>query len=771
MTIHKTLLSEVETEERRYQNLQGIWSHDWRHSSHYMLMRSRGYIARKLTHFSLYFTETIGISLLANLTLVKASWTFLGISILLSLLMDHILQGSRFIFLNRRITPKQVLMLPAVAYTLALIVFGIQISGSFQSIDQIVIAMIVGGILGTITESVVEALTFRMSLTERIYFPPFLNYVVIAAALTIVTTANILSGIESIYLVIVGHASLRIIHSLTFLFYAYRKQNQFNQLKQNQRGSTNLSLNKDELKDAGRRVILLLSAWFQPGLLILASHNLSTALGFAGAWTVASLMSSIVERPYRAVLVDIMRALQLKQWRFVASQLRLSTRTSIALATAFTLTIFLAHTFLLETGQIFTVLWLTTLLFGRVILSRLLLLGIDDLVAGPLIIMRCIAAPLLWVLLRDDLKSLTASFAIIEICLLIWVYVIHNKIKVEEHLAFRHSLLSKDARNVFEALGSKDFLDAHSAWMMLNKQSQNKNLFLLTLRIRVSSGSAVDRLCKEIANTINFQSVVLSIDARKVVIWSLEPASEEYVTWRLMTAFPLLFSGIEKVSIDKLASVLLGNIREVPFNFDLYSFEGSHRARLLDQWTYQVVGNPLAGRWWVCDEEGKWQSSEGAAPPFLSGTLHGLTRRSYTQKLWIDPSFQRVSKSSHRFLVLHPFGEILAIYEADKTSGEMQTLFSKLCSQMIAARIRAKPKSNQEVRQEVYHWILSAASALSKSNETKLTEQQQRFSSSLANNVVWTKSGTGFNMCLSSNPPNNLIEPTQHVVEVTKNAA
>lgn len=771
MSVHQRLLKLHATQQARYASLLNVWSSDWRQSTHYTLMRSRGYIFRKITHFGLYITETIGISMLANLTIAKMAWNLMLAGVLLAVLVDTILQGSRFLFLTRNTSAVRVLALPIAAYAVFMGILYGSMEGIFSQLDEIVLMIGVSYLLCSLVETIVETLTFRLSLTERVYFPPFLNILVLSAAVLVITAADSMVGLKALVTVIVGHCIIRIVHSTSFLYFAYQKKATQMSRRAQHRSQPSQGLISRDVLEIGQRMLLMLSAWVQPGILIASAGSLSSFIGFAGAWGLFGLMASIVERPYRALLVDMMRAIQLRQWRFITLQVRLATQTSFGLALAFSVIVLVGAAMFLKANVLASIVWMITLLFGRVLVSRLLLVGAEDMISKPILVMRILVTPILWYLFRDNTYMLPAAFGTSEIVLLAWCYRNYLATNLTQLLAFRHSRVLINDFSTFSKLNSKDFVDSYrilSSWLDSNKVKAP--LYMITLRRRVASEGLISNLQQKILKQIGKENVIVSLDSKHVLIWSLKGVDINSMICASFNADPMLIQDVAEIDGAKLSKVLRDRQRATQFMLNIMPFSGKTRAIMLDSMTNIPRNSAQNGKWWVLDEGGLWQSRDGEASMTMSSNLHGLSRRSLNKLIWIDPTIHRVSKSDERYWLLHPFGEIFAIYESKEFNSHLMESLSAISSEMIGDRLALPVSATGDVSAEVYHWtkaileLFGAASA-------RLRVQELVFKESKLNmdrpHVMQARSGNGY---IHQVVTLNQYEDIQNKTEVTQSS-
>jgi hypothetical protein len=263
------------------------------------------------------------------------------------------------------------------------------------------------------------------------------------------------------------------------------------------------------------------------------------------------------------------------------------------------------------------------------------------------------------------------------------------------------------------------------------------------MRTRVVSDVAIEALHLKLTKALNVPCVIASLDVRRLLLWTLNPADYKTLVENLTTEEPLRFSAVDMITPDGLAKTLKGSKVKNSLTIDVAVFQGRNRALILDQWTASLAGRSVEGVWWVCDENSVWQSSAGPADVNASAALHGLSRRSYTQRLWIDPSLQRVSKQSDRYWILHPHGEILAIFQVKSKNQETQRSLSNLCSQIIANRMSPRLETTQEISPEIFHWIKAASLDSRHLPQLKFSEAIFDSEVNLPLTSVWTKTGHG----------------------------
>ncbi len=688
MSVHPKLLKLYQSELGRRQLMIWLWSANWFDSLKYTLLRSQGFLYRKLSHVLLYIFEAFGIALLAEPAIAKQAAALTLASLLLSIFIDATLQASRFFLLRRRQTSVAILLIAPTIGLVAIYVLAYQWLVPRGGFTSVVLLLGICRIVSTLVDLVVEVLTFRLSISRRIYLAPVSNVIAIASSICIITVFNAIGGLSSLMGIIAGHAVIRVAWAVVYALAASNasKQNLMKERRQPQRAVTKTKASHQEYALVVSRALLVLGHWFQPFLLSFSFTSPLMLLGIGGAWGVQSFLSSLVERPYRAIMVDLVHATERRQWSFLATQVRLASITSLMISLACVSACMFFSLALVDKSFWPVLILLSVTLLNKSFYARFFLVEADALVSPPFLAVRWIVSPLLFWFLKANPWQLCMAFIALELGLLafnIWRY---RTTDLRTYLEFRSGDTDFGRESV--EVTPKNFLTCFSIISpVLTRFEAQQGLFVVKLRSPFKSFKRMHQFILQVSSCVRKTDLAMAIDARTLLVWCPGASTIHPISMRLHVKFPMIIDAISSVDRDglfKIAAIEGGK----SFGMKGYEREALSLATFLELSLREHLGGEVAGSWWVLNKKGAWISTAGEANALESEILHSFLRRSVDSVFWFDGRLKRHPRSTKAYWLLQPYGELIAIYAGDHLSSRTLLCLLKLARLLVSEHMQ-----------------------------------------------------------------------------------
>jgi|GEM_PF-4813339 len=633
-----------------------LWSEFWREWLLYLLFRSRGFVGRLGANLSMEVVETVGIALCASPMLTYASSSMVVVNLVLAGLFEGCFQAFRSRVLEEKRVGVGVYVALVSLVSVACYGFvGFIFLWEAYEIPWYLVALVATRFVTSVVDHVLFARATDISIRKRIYFNPWINLVLLAGGALLVGASILMPPSFAFVTVVAGMATLRLLGSVLYFKAALRAEKEFEK-ETRQAPAPPSPLGLDDLK----RIVLMLSHYFVPLALYVYGHLgllFNSALGF---WLMRSLVLRFSERPMRAIYVDVVQAFAWRRWAFIASRVRLSFLTSLALWGLIAFVGILLHASLKLTASIGWI-WLMSSVLMHVLHVRQASLGLDTTLSKP-ILFRCLAS-VAWIvgvesLGAGDIALLTGMLGV-DLVSLAWIFTKLSRLETSRLLDYRH--YSSQEESTSGQISPAGFLGTYRALTPLIAELNGGGLLLLVkLASPIRSAERMEPCLRRMRSSLRGSDRIMALSARTVLIWAPTAREEKPLVQRLFLRNPLLIDSIESLGKGGLVSVL--ESPEPLRSFEMISARPLSLATYLEIVTQETSKGKIRGQWWCRGSDGQWHSLEGTASPKLNQYLFSLESKVSSEVHYMRSRSSRAKFSTETFFSLAPFGELIAVF-------------------------------------------------------------------------------------------------------------
>jgi hypothetical protein len=698
--INRSLLKLVaRTTSRQLYTQQMLWSGNIKSSFMHMLYRSRGFAIRKVTHFTMEAIETIGLILIVSPSYFHLSSSLMISNMILIFILEGLIQAMRGATLDRTRIPVSTVAIGATLF--ATLWYGVSFNYLYAATEfsQAQRILIYSRIISAMISVYGEVFTAEINIKQRVYFPPLFNYLSVVLCCAYVGIADYVGGYQGFYILIGMAALTRIALSMTSVFYSLRTQRKVAGL----RPKVTDTLPTDSKYDLSiiMRAFFIASHYLAPVAIFLGAKRLDSLSIFSGVVILKAFADSFIDRPFRAVYVDVLHAYMKSHWSFIKSQVNIATMIGLGflLGEAFFLVALLQLVRLDSWFYWGLIAWAILASANRLLLSRVVITGLDRKLRSPVTLIRWLVIPTAAVILRDHPWVLVLMFASLELLILGLAALTVWRCDIELELEYVSQ--SKLEFNQESPLSIDTVLSCHQALRScFQRVGLNGDFFLVVLAKSLKSPSKMRLLLKDLHHTLQPYDLCLAIDSKSILLWTPGVKTPNELRKTILARFPLVVNDVTPIDRARLLKHLALDTTNTPIDVESFQNDPVSLLTCLEIHVQSILPSDVFGSWWVPTPHGNWQSLRGRASGIRNMVLSDLKRQSVRSVFVHDSGFiVRHDDSTglmKKYWILRPAGQLIAIYAVEKSHPKLHaSLFS--LSQRILARKLAKDSRDQNL--------------------------------------------------------------------------
>ncbi len=658
MTVNEKLLLLAQSQKGREAWVDLMWSSGWRNSVLYTLFRSKGFFARRFSNHAIDFIEIVGFGFCTSPDVFMLAGAIALVGWILSVFCEALIHSLRSALLFGEAIP--VSFMAAVSVVIAVVVYTLMVTYSLESFLYPPIA-IFAAVKATLSllSIWVNVRTAEINIRRRVYFPPVLNFLLVALSAAIVLAIiNLrIKALTGLYILIGGHFVIGVLGAIASIILARRAE--FFEKILNRNPEKVLPFQNWQV--LASRVAVFISQFVPPLLLVFTTSLGKTpelvfwALGFR------PLSLAIICRPFRSLYVDLFGAIVRQEWELIAMRVRNARNlaATILLGTLITIFVYAIASESMETHRLFFA-WLLVSLAVQFFLNQAIAVAQELKLYTPTLLLRVAVPFAAWILGGLININLLMVCFIAEGALLAVAIRFHQKHDLAEGLTFDHAL-NRDTKAASNYVLPSEFISCFGVLSpVLKKFGYDDGLYELTLRTSIRSTSKMEQLLLNIGRSLRITDRIMALDSRRLLVWAPTSTATLPIHSRLVVKFPLLVQDFKKVSLDVLMKKDVSGLAPLVS----HSIVQSPKAllALLEVRFSEFNRGQHQGTWWTLDESGQWVSLTSVASPGHAKALFGLKRRYADNPILSHVKGQFIAEINELAVPFRPYGQVIAVY-------------------------------------------------------------------------------------------------------------
>ncbi len=653
-TINNRLSKLAQKQDRRTGWVDQVWSNDLIGAIKYTAFRSRGYLYRNLSHRMIDLIETLGLALIVHPDLVKAIYSFSICSIASSFFLSVALHCIRSAsLLKQRVSPQSFLriihFLIFLTYASTLFYFWNAEMGSY------LVTICISKYFMSLVTAKTGLETAEVTSTQRVYFPPWLNFAGIFVTTLAVWLGFQLREASGFYIILSGSFVMQLLTQFIPFNLAKRARQT---LRLFGRYAPDTYTQVPNRMIFVERATIAFSPYIAPLLLTLFSQTNALWI-LSWIWGSRLLADAVISRPFRSIYIDIHRAFEKQHWELLELRLYFATRFSAVFFGIFALIVFASSAAHLSFSYFVFFAWILLITANQALLARFVASGSETIFLNLIGVTRYVLGPLLFLLLKTSTPPLAFAFAISEALTLVALLLKVRKVSLTSYCEY--AAAREDARVGRVLWTLNDFFNSYRLVSpLLRRFGLPEGIYLVTLNKRLGGEGQVQRFLNAFQGILRKTDRLALLDHRHLVVWAPLSRHIEVIRNRALERFPLLITDFrESNGLDLLKQVKqeLNIVKPSPIVFH----NKTALLSLLDTSLNNSLKECGDGKWWALTPRG-WLSLEGYADPVRTKTFFKVYERAERELILQRNKMRKSDELEEHIVPFSPCGKLIALY-------------------------------------------------------------------------------------------------------------
>ncbi len=708
-----TLAQRVARLQRKSDWRQYLLSDRLREFALYIVRRSRGYLTRKSFSYFGRLIEAFTLAFICTEGVLKATLAVVMVSVLLEIISDTLMLVFRSELVMAGFWPKRTVLGAVIAvHVLGYVVVADYINPSSNQISVLYVVMMMQFVCH-LASAVMFVDTAPTHFQRRVFISLYANLAVIALiGGACYASLHLVDGVVAIFLVLAGG----IIARLALDVYVWRCAKNF--------AASNIHVletekpNDQVVPNVDSRIMFYRAfgacAQFISPLALVWMHGVSKfSLGVLG---LCLLGSAVVERPIRALAVDLFMFFRLRKWQIIASRQKIINKLTVVL------NVFLASIIFLwaySASDLMTSLVLAAFC-GFYFRNKSTHLRLALVTAELPLIAYQFVPRLICILIAVTMTD--ASMYLPWLCLgemLAAIAAYYQTNHIDAAVALEHDASVSHAKTRSAAfVGPIPFLLSFNTLdEFFCQQGIPSELISVKLHRALRSEQSMRDFAEKLALSLRSCDFVMATSTSELVIWLPGCKDVSATIFRLLLNFPFIVQSCKKASKAKF----IKHIRGANVLPDVFS-EFSHQ-------------------WWAEDKYGRFVSAGRRATAEQARIFQSLKGRVEDSIFFLRqlPS----ERDNVCYLALAPMGHLLGIIVSDKSKIDANAEDNDFRQAAVSSFFPPRNVSNLYLPPSDFYNVYSALSVVAKrfGIEVSLCQSRDDLKQSIA--LAYTDNGLG----------------------------